>query len=337
MSFDRLSKEELLKKVLEAIQTCGWRFRVKRVDHPFRISVSKDEIYDDLRIYIWNVTHGGGEARPVDEYRIQLTGVPDNRLDLTPPAKTLLLGWDDGKKVFVGYNAFRYSTFGHSPSLQVKEGTLRKAERDGVAVQPKEKDGEGNVTEIVVAFKPEYFISYASNLDKFHRAVLTNEELGLLQQACIRRVHERELTILPEERRRAIRQVNQAIRKARFRQVVLEIYGHRCAICGLQLGLVEASHIVPVEHGGTDEPVNGLALCPTHHEALDRGLVIIKPDYYISVNQRYIEEAKSAGMAGGLNKFLENLRVNEKIYLPHDSKFNPRPEYLRQRMRLGSR
>ena len=62
-----------------------------------------------------------------------------------------------------------------------------------------------------------------------------------------------------------------------FRRRVLDEYMERCAVCDLDIRFgeqpfgVEAAHIQWHSHAGPDEVANGLALCPLHHEALDRG------------------------------------------------------------------
>lgn len=56
-----------------------------------------------------------------------------------------------------------------------------------------------------------------------------------------------------------MRQVEQAVRNARFRRIVLQAYNSRRAICNLDLGNVEAAHIIPVAEAGTDEPANRIA------------------------------------------------------------------------------
>ena len=40
-------------------------------DKPLRVAVSRDPFEEPtiLRIYAWNVTHGGGSARSVDEFQ----------------------------------------------------------------------------------------------------------------------------------------------------------------------------------------------------------------------------------------------------------------------------
>jgi hypothetical protein len=68
------------------------------------------------------------------------------------------------------------------------------------------------------------------------------------------------------------------VRDARFSRRVATAYAGMCAMCGLDVGLVQGAHIYPAAApGSADEPWNGLALCPTHHAAFDRHLVAVKP------------------------------------------------------------
>ncbi|MEM9015695.1 MAG: HNH endonuclease [Verrucomicrobiota bacterium] len=75
----------------------------------------------------------------------------------------------------------------------------------------------------------------------------------------------------------------------RDRSIVTEIkaaYGHRCAICGLQLHIgggrfhTEGAHIVPLgsPHNGPDTIENLIPLCPNHHKQFDEGAIGITPD-----------------------------------------------------------
>jgi len=320
----RLSKDELLKKVVDAIRDSGWDAKVLDKRHPFQLLVSHDEISQKIRIYIWNVTHGGGAARAPDEYRIQITAV--DRIETGTTFRTLLLGWDARHQVFVGYNAGRYETFGASPSLQVKDGTLSNAAHQGMAIQPKAFDSQGNVTEVVVAFKPELFAAYAANLDKYHQQKMTNVEAKLLERVgTATPPTDKELASLSEERRHVIREVEQAVRLGKFRKLVLQAYDSRCAICDLNLGIIHAAHILPVEKG-SDEPNNGIALCPNHHAAFDRDILIIKDDYTVSLNPKIVGK-HTTDMARLMDKA-------QKIRIPTDARLRPKPENLRTRMHL---
>lgn len=80
-------------------------------------------------------------------------------------------------------------------------------------------------------------------------------------------------------------------RDPRFRDTVLRIYAHRCAICGYDgklgyagLGL-EAAHVKWHAAGGPDSPDNGLALCSFHHKALDRGALGLDQERRILVSE----------------------------------------------------
>ena len=85
--------------------------------------------------------------------------------------------------------------------------------------------------------------------------------------------------------------VDRRPRSAGFRDLILRIYEHRCAICGYdgRLGrsdlAIDAAHIRWHAHGGPDQPDNGLALCSFHHKALDRGALGIDDDRRILVSQ----------------------------------------------------
>lgn len=314
-----LTKAELFDIVLAAINTSGWEARVLSRTHPFQFFISHDEDTLNIRVYIWNITHGGGRARAPDEYRIQLTTVDRIRTGAT--FRTLLLGWDARNRVFAGYNASRYETFGASPSLQVRDGTLRSAAQQGLAIQPKETDAQGNVTEVVVAFRPDFFGVYAENLDSYHQPRLSRREASLLERvATPRPPTDAELASLSEERRHVIREIQQAVRKSRFRRIVVEAYNQRCAVCGLNLGIIHAAHILPVEESGTDEADNGIALCPNHHAAFDRDIIIIRDDYSIVLNHSRTAE---------LPRLLSNI---QNITIPQDARLRPRPEYLRLRI-----
>lgn len=69
------------------------------------------------------------------------------------------------------------------------------------------------------------------------------------------------------------------VRDARFSRAVIDAYDGRCAMCGLDVGLVEGAHIYPAAATGAQDQVwNGLALCANHHRAFDRHLVGVDPN-----------------------------------------------------------
>ena len=133
----RLPKPRLLAKVERAIIEGGWRYlRLPSPGgHPARYSVFRDERRVVVRTYIWNLTPGG-KNRPLDEWRIQATGVTEFQRE--PSGKTLILGWDDVRGVFVGFDLRKHQgTIGHSPSIQLREAALDNAAADGFAIHNK--------------------------------------------------------------------------------------------------------------------------------------------------------------------------------------------------------
>jgi hypothetical protein len=83
---------------------------------------------------------------------------------------------------------------------------------------------------------------------------------------------------IPAASERARRAGSTLVRDARFSRRVVSAYDGLCAMCGLDLELVQGAHIYPVSAPGShDEPWNGLALCANHHLAFDRHLVGVVP------------------------------------------------------------
>jgi len=83
---------------------------------------------------------------------------------------------------------------------------------------------------------------------------------------------------LVEERRGARHDAISRPGQPRFKFMVLQRYGPRCAFCDLDVAnLLEAAHLCPKKENGSDDPRNGLVLCILHHRALDLGLVAIDP------------------------------------------------------------
>ena len=121
-------------------------------------------------------------------------------------------------------------------------------------------------------------------------------------------------------------------RSPQFRQEVLSAYGNRCAMCGVQLELIEAAHLVPHAHPkGIDVVENGVALCALHHRSLDTGLLYIDSDYSIQMNDvryRYLARTK---LTEGLSRYKRYL--SSEIALPGDTSKHP----LKDNIVLGNR
>lgn len=318
-----LRKQRLLDLVVEAIHACGWDVLIlsSRDDHPFFLSIFKGDTKVSLLVYIWNLTYGGFPRDP-NEFRIQITGV--SQIELREGTKTLLLGWSDDLRVFAGFDATKHqiSMSGRSPSIQIKRDALEKALRNGFSTQARDNQ------EIAIAFRPDFFSSYVLGATELHQTTA-----GILETKALERISREEAVdfdledIEPKERRQVLQTVNRKIRDARFRANVLRAYSHRCCVCGVQLDLLDAAHIIPVEHErGTDEIKNGLSLCALHHRAFDHALIGVRTDYTIACSEKEFKRLRSIGWHGGESEFKTALR--DQILLPPKKEIYPAPEYL---------
>ncbi len=195
----RHRKYDLLDIIIQGIRDDDWNiiYLTDTKFHPFRLKIYKGDESYNIRIYVWNLTHGGGEMRPADGYRIQITAV--------------------------------------------------------VSVKKKIRDNS-------------------------------------------------------------------------FKSRILTSYSNHCAFCGIQLKLIDAAHIVPVQHDGTDETSNGIALCALHHRAFDRNLVTFNGDYQIIYNEQQFDKLREIGLDGGSDRFVDDLRA--VIHLPPSINDRPHVNYI---------
>ena len=324
-----LSKIDLLDRVVSAVASSGAQSFIQTPSHPFVVSVWTEEVSRTLRIYVWNVTPGGPPSvRSSTEYRIQLTGVGSS-LRFSPGIDTLLLGWSEEFRVFTAFEASRHSTFGSSPSIQVNQATLEKAQQSGIGFQMR-----GN-QEAVICFAPDQFSNYVFNLSLLHGVAIGLEDHSVLEHITDdeNEIDQQELEAIPETRREVLEQVHRWVRQRSFRSRVLSAYGHRCSVCNIQLQLVQAAHIVPVKvPGSSDLTSNGVSLCPSHHVAYDSGLLGIAPNYHVIVNQERLGLLRNSGLHGG-EEALINL-VCSTINVPNRTMDRPGPENLALGLRI---
>lgn len=314
-----LRQAGLLDLLVRSIQSSGWSVLVARSTKPFELRVYREgSPVIKLSIFIWNCTHGGGAARAEDEFRIQVTGaVPRERED----AITLLLGWHAGYEVFVAWDIRRHDgQDSASPSAQVRENVLVQANSNRFAI------GERGNGEVVVSFRPEFIVDYALVSQVLHRTGSTEGALDLLNDLPAIR-DDGLFTVGNDDRRKVVSVIVRRYRAADFRIRVLGAYGHRCAMCGIQLELLDAAHILPVaDESSSDETCNGVALCKTHHAAFDRNLVSFDEDYRIHISEFESNRLETVRRAGGLVEFRRGLKP--ALLLPSDRRDYPAARFI---------
>lgn len=311
----------IIDRVLSAISASGAQGTLISSirSHPRVFRVVRSRLSYDIWVYIWTVTHGGA-TRSEDEFRIQMTSV-QSPLPTNPDGPTILVGWDEERGVFAGFDFLRHQTFTQgSPSVQVPLGVLREAQAAGISIARKSNE------EITYAFTPENFLAYAEGAQAYHQE-------GARAQAVLRQVIAEpqarvDLAQLPAGRRRVIQEVATLSRDSRFRNSVLDAYGHKCAVTGIQLGLLDAAHILAVgAERSHDGITNGLALSPTYHRAYDSALIYLTEDFVMRINLRRAARLRSDGKIDGLDSFERTL--GRRIHLPADERLYPDREMIR--------
>lgn len=314
-----LSQRALLDLLIRSIEASGWQVLVTSSVKPFELRLFRSESKGPtLCIYIWNCTHGGGEKRAADEYRIQFTRVvPQEHLN----SITLLLGWHSGYEVFAAWDIGHHKgQDSQSPSAQLREEVLSQAHSKQFSV------GTRANGEIVVAFRPEFLVDYAFNARSMHRSMGATEDYQLLND--IENIDIDGVSSIHDfERKMVVETIVRRYRAADFRRRVLGAYNHRCAMCGIQLDLLDAAHILPVAaEKSTDDTNNGVALCKLHHAAFDRNLVSFDENYRIEVSCAELKRLADAQRGCGAVDFRRMLK--EALVLPSDRRDYPSPSLI---------
>jgi putative restriction endonuclease len=118
----------------------------------------------------------------------------------------------------------------------------------------------------------------------------------------------------------------QPIRDQGFRKAIVQLYEHRCALCGIRMltpeghTVVEAAHIVPWSESRDDRPVNGLCLCRLCHWSFDEGLMGVGARYEVLVSRSVRAEHNCLGHIQSL--------IGRGIILPADEVHHPSQDNL---------
>lgn len=130
-----------------------------------------------------------------------------------------------------------------------------------------------------------------------------------------------------------MRRVSSAlVRRAAFATEVLEAYGHLCAMCGLNLGLIEAAHLYPAHAPGSPDSVkNGIALCRNHHGAFDQHRIWVHPiTSELKLHPEWIATARRSPVSRAfVESCLPTLRIPARSNDQPDARFlKDRYEYF---------
>ena len=287
--------------------------------NPFALSVDGHNV----TLFVANVSHA--LRNDPDEYRIQCPGdLPEELARRRGNGQSAcILGYDADTDTFSAWDPtlfLRRSRRTQRFSLYTRLSNHSRASREGFAIY---RDSTGQK---VLSFRSEFLGLYIGNTESMHQA--TEKVLQSIVSASRKTrsgaVSRKTVTVA---KRRIEVTHSQYARSPQFRQAVLEAYQNRCAMCGLQLELIEAAHLIPHVHpSGLDVVPNGIALCALHHKSLDTGLLYVDANYQIQVNgvrQRYLARMQRMD---GFRQFRRQLRPI--IALPQDPTEFPRRENI---------
>ena len=314
-----LRRTELFHALMDACQQSTSAVLYLEGQNPYRLSFNGTR----ATVFIGNL-HFAARS-DADEWRIQCPGDLPRLLETNQASGDIvcILGYHADLGVF---SAWDPSVFLHrNPmtqrfSLYTRLSSVQRARTAGFA---KYVDTDQHS---VLLFRSEYLGVYVENVTVIHRA--TDKTLRTIARVYdSTRPGSRPSRRITVARKRIKVTRSQFARSPRFRKVVLSAYGHRCAVCGLQMELVEAAHIVPHAHRqGKDVVENGLALCALHHKSFDQGLIFADHDYSIQTNDDRIEYLAKKNLVHGLTQFTRGLRSS--LSLPKDVRQYPQTDNI---------
>lgn len=269
---------------------------------------------ENFRAYVWTCTPDrSAHGRPEGEYKIQLIlpgQARPTRGDFDfHSSRVALMGYSPDAGVFVVWDATKHRRFSYSKNVQVPSSLIEEAVAVGWAADMRDVDAGVEVRVAVVPWKISHLLRILSVADD--SGLQGAERLGFVQSRMsvddepnAPQAGEDVAGDGAQARERYL--AERLARDSRFATSVKRQYGHACALCGHQLGIVEAAHIVPVsESGSSDESWNGIALCPSHHRLFDRNLIVLDEDLRVDVDAERLRLLVSGGLGAGAESLAE--------------------------------
>ena len=268
----------------------------------------KDKNY---KVLIKKITRGGNGRNRLDERRIQISAKNKHDLNSLTGYDTIILGYDHDNNIYSAWNPciFNKRIIKSTVSLFTSIVAIQNANSTHFSTY-----NYANRTEVVLNFLPEYLGYYFDNYSNLHQ-IPEIESFPYVEVGQI-------------NRERIHYQGYQLQRNPMFRNNVYRAYDGKCAICGIQLGLVEAAHIIPHCHeSSSDHITNGICLCSLHHKAYDTSLIYFSQDYEVKLNNLLITSLTDLNRAGGLD-IISNI-ANRTLLLPDNEFDHPDRDYLK--------
>ncbi len=316
-----LNKTDLFHALFDAFRQHTDSVYFERGANPYRFFFKGEPI----TVFIGNIH--SARRLDQDEYRIQCPGhLPATLRNLRRQGdRVFVLGFSADVHAFSAWDPDRFLKRNQRRrfSIYTRLSVMQEATLRGFSTYT-DTNGQN-----VIMLRPELLGLYVENSTALHQVNATDEELQSIAEVYSNTPLGQQPPARPivVDRQRIRVNRTQYSRSPRFRQEVLRAYSHRCAMCGIQLDLVDAAHIVPHAHPeGSDIVNNGLALCALHHRSFDTGLLYVREDYSIQVNPAKISYLESVGRIDGLEQYTRQLRP--ELLLPDNYDWLPAPDNL---------
>lgn len=276
-----------------------------------------------VALFVSRVGVTGRERDGIERRAQNPVGQP--MVDPRPERDPLLLGlWESDPRLavkrplLVAFDAYRRLGRTTRFSMFVSVESLRTALEKGWSV------GQNTSGETIRCFAPPLLgLSYAA--DRAGAPPDTSEMQAAIDGSGLLVADEPEIPAAAERARRA---GTTLLRDARFSRRVIGAYEGRCAMCGLEIDLVQGAHIYPVSApGSSDEPWNGIALCGNHHLAFDKHVVGVRSgSLEVLFDHRVLEQVSGSP---AVRAFVDG--TFSRLAVPVNRAARPRPEMFEKR------
>lgn len=268
-----------------------------------------------IGIYLWTTTPDkSAQGRPAGEYKSQiiLPGTPKGstqHFNIEDFDGCFLLGYSPLHGLFTSWQIEGHQDAGYSKNIQVTEELLDEASETGWAVaSPRRNNRIGE--EVRCAVHPLHLERLLEAYQYAKKHDLKGENLQAYLEAQAPELEPRRpylnqenLTEIKNERR--IVEQRRWERCRHFAQKILPLYGHSCAVCEVQLKIIEAAHLIPVhDERSEDEDWNGIALCRNHHKLFDSRVWYLDDALTVRVDEAIIGVLSEHSLDKGIDQYL---------------------------------
>lgn len=327
--------------IADALKAYSENFRLLSSDNPYLFSLNG-------QTYSAHVSETHFAARDNrDEYRIQIPRVvrETQRRRMGTGTRPVFLGYlQERGGFFTGWEpAYAFSLRAQDVgSVYVPRSKVLRAASEFATIDFR-RAGNLRRDTSKISFRPDFLGFYLENLEALHAALTKDELIGAFDRlASVLESEEFTGTSVSEVelggQRRLVSSTRTGFaRDPKFKFAVLAAYGGACCICELQLGLVQAAHIIPHSHNDcVEDVINGLALCVAHHKLYDDALLLPSSQSHLILNQERVEHLQNIGQDSGLTG-IRRLAA-QQYRVPDHEPSRPDDGFLERgvRIRLGT-